>query len=211
MAKAIPSTSGHAAPRRGEKAASELGARFVQLDVTDDHSVQTALETIRERVGHLDVLINNAGIWDGTVGVDGVTGATALKEFDTNVVGVVRVTQAALPLLRESDNPVVVNLTSSLGSFWAVTNPERHESEAAFVVYGATKAAVSMLTVQYAKAVPEVKFNAVEPGFSATDLTAGFGGGQDPAISAETIAEIAMIGKDGPTGTFQEREGQLAW
>lgn len=102
-------------------------------------------------------------------------------------------------------------MTSSLGSFWAVTNPQRHESEAAFVVYGATKAAVSMLTVQYAKAVPEVKFNAVEPGFSATDLTAGFGGGQDPAIGAETIAKVATIGRDGPTGTLQERDGELAW
>jgi NAD(P)-dependent dehydrogenase (short-subunit alcohol dehydrogenase family) len=197
--------------QRGEQAASELGCAFVQLDVTDDASVQAALDTLRSREGHLDVLINNAGIWDGTVGVDGITGAGALREFDTNVVGIVRVTQAALPLLRDSENPVVVNVTSSLGSFWAVTNPERHESEAAFVVYGATKAAVSMLTVQYAKAVPEVKFNAVEPGFSATDLTAGFGGGQDPALGAETIARVASIGRGGPTGTFQERAGELAW
>lgn len=196
---------------RGEHAASELGGRFVQLDVTDDESVQTALETIEGQEGRLDILINNAGIWDGTVGVDGITGAGALAEFDTNVVGIVRVTQAALPLLRKSENPVVTNVTSSLGSFWAVTNPERHESEAAFVVYGATKAAVSMLTVQYAKAVPEVKFNAVEPGFSATGLTAKFGGGQNPTISAETIASVATIGKNGPTGTYQERGGQLAW
>jgi NAD(P)-dependent dehydrogenase (short-subunit alcohol dehydrogenase family) len=71
------------------------------------------------------------GIWDGTVGVDGVTGARALKEFDTNVVGVVRVTQAALPLLRKSENPVVTNVSSSLGSFAAVADPGRHESEAA--------------------------------------------------------------------------------
>ena len=196
---------------RGKQAASQLGGRFVQLDVADNQSVQAALETIDQQEGHLDILINNAGIWDGTVGADGISGAGALEEFDTNVVGVIRVTQAALPLLRKSENPVVTNVTSSLGSFWAVTNPERHESEAAFVVYGATKAAVSMLTVQYAKAVPEVKFNAVEPGFSATDLTANFGGGQDPAISAETITGVATIGKDGPTGTFQEREGQLGW
>lgn len=198
-------------PRRGEQAASELGGVFVALDVTNDASVRSALDRIRSREEHLDVLINNAGIWDGTVGVDGITGEGALREFDTNVVGVIRVTQAALPLLRESEAPVVVNVTSSLGSFWAVTNPQRHESEAAFVVYGATKAAVSMLTVQYAKAVPEVKFNAVEPGFSATDLTAGFGGGQDPALGAETIAKVATIGRDGPTGTLQERDGELAW
>jgi NAD(P)-dependent dehydrogenase (short-subunit alcohol dehydrogenase family) len=158
---------------------------------------------IEERDGRLDVLVNNAGIWDGRIGVDGLTGATALKEFDTNAIGVVRVTQAAMPLLRKSENPVVVNVSSSLGSFWAVTNPERHESHNPFVVYGATKAAVSMLTVQYAKALPEIKFNAVEPG--------SFGGGQPVQESAEVIVRMATIGKDGPTGTFQENAGELAW
>ena len=196
--------------QRGEAAAAQLGAEFVQIDVTDDASVQNAMRAIEAREGHLDVLVNNAGIWDGTVGVDGITGATALAEFDTNVVGIIRVTQAALPLLQKSENPVVVNLTSSLGSFWAVTNPERHESENAFVVYGATKAAVSMLTVQYAKALPDIKFNAVEPGFTSTDLT-GNGAGQKPAEGAEVIAGVASIGTDGPTGTLQERGGELAW
>ena len=195
---------------RGEAAAAELGARFVQIDVTDDASVDAAMRAIEERDGRLDVLVNNAGIADGRVGVDGLTGATALKEFDTNAVGVVRVTQAALPLLRKSENPVVVNVSSSLGSFWAVTNPERHESHNAFVVYGATKAAVSMLTVQYAKALPDIKVNAVEPGFTSTDLT-GNGAGQTAAEGAQVIARLATIGKDGPTGTFQERAGQLAW
>jgi len=109
---------------RGEAAAAALGAPFVQLDVTDDASVEAALRVIEERDGRLDVLVNNAGISDGRIGVDGLTGATALKEFDTNAVGVVRVTQAALPLLRKSENPVVVNLSSALGSFGAVTNPE---------------------------------------------------------------------------------------
>jgi NAD(P)-dependent dehydrogenase (short-subunit alcohol dehydrogenase family) len=169
------------------------------------------MRVIEERDGRLDVLVNNAGIGDGLVGVDGLTGQTALTEFDTNVVGVVRVAQAALSLLRKSDNPVVVNISSGLGSFWAVTNPERHESHNAFVVYGATKAAVSMLTVQYAKALPEIKFNAVEPGFTATDLTAAFGGGRPVQESAEVIVRMATIGKDGPTGTFQENAGELAW
>ncbi|GII28164.1 SDR family NAD(P)-dependent oxidoreductase [Planotetraspora mira] len=197
---------------RGEAAAAELGARFLRIDVTDDASVEAAMRVIEERDGRLDVLVNNAGIGDGFVGVDGLTGATALVEFDTNAVGVVRVTQAALPLLRRSDNPVVVNISSGLGSFWAVTNPERQESHNAFVVYGATKAAVSMLTVQYAKALPDIKFNAVEPGYTATDLTAPFGGGGRPVQeSAEVIVRLASIGKDGPTGTFQETTGELAW
>lgn len=196
---------------RGEAAAAELGARFVRLDVTDDASVEAALRVIEEREGHLDVLINNAGIGNASVGIDGLPGASALAEFNTNAVGVVRVTQAALPLLRQSENPVVVNVSSGLGSFWAVTNPERHESHNPFVVYGATKAAVSMLTVQYAKAVPEIKFNAVEPGFTATDFTAGFPGGRPVEESAEVIVRLATIGKDGPTGTFQEKTGELAW
>ncbi len=196
---------------RGEAAAAALGARFVQLDVTDDASVETALRVIEEREGRLDVLVNNAGIADVRTGVDGLTGASALKEFDTNVIGVVRVTQAALPLLRKSENPVVVNVSSGLGSFWAVTNPERHESHNAFIAYGASKAAVSMLTVQYAKALPEIKVNAVEPGFTATDLTAASGTGQPVEKGAEVIVRLATIGKDGPTGAFQEKAGALAW
>jgi NAD(P)-dependent dehydrogenase (short-subunit alcohol dehydrogenase family) len=190
--------------------AAELGARFVQIDVTDDASAETAMRVIEERDGRLDVLVNNAGIWDGRIGVDGLTGATALKEFDTNAIGVVRVTQAALPLLRKSENPVVVNISSGLGSFWAVTNPERNESHYPTIVYSATKAAVSMLTVEYAKALPDIKFNAVEPGFTSTDLT-GNGAGQTVAEGAEVIVRLATIGKDGPTGTFQENAGELTW
>jgi NAD(P)-dependent dehydrogenase (short-subunit alcohol dehydrogenase family) len=99
----------------------------------------------------------------------------------------------------------------SLGSFWAVTNPERNESHYPNLAYSASKAAVTMLTVQYAKALPQIKFNAVEPGFTATDLTAAVGGGRPVQESAEVIVRMATIGKDGPTGTFQENAGELAW
>ena len=98
--------------------------------------------------------------------------------FDTNAIGLIRVTQAALPLLEKSENPVVVNVSSALGSFWAVTNPERRQFHFPSIIYGASKAAVSMLTVQYAKTFPDMKFNAVEPGFTATDLTPFSGAGQ---------------------------------
>ncbi|WP_243062787.1 SDR family NAD(P)-dependent oxidoreductase [Humibacter sp. RRB41] len=191
---------------RGRVAADELGARFVQLDVTDDASVAAALTAI-EADGGLDVLINNAGI-----ALLGLNGPDALRVFDTNAVGIVRVTEAALPLLRRSENPVVVNISSALGSFWAVTNPERPASHVAAIVYGASKAAVSMLTLQYARAIPEVKFNAVEPGYTATEL----GGISNPEgrpveISAGVVARAASIGKDGPTGTYQEDAGELGW
>jgi NAD(P)-dependent dehydrogenase (short-subunit alcohol dehydrogenase family) len=193
---------------RGEAAATELGARFVQLDVTDDASVETAMGVIGEREGHLDVLVNNAGI--SATAAD-VNGPVALKVFDTNAVGIIRVTQAALPLLRKSENPVVVNVSSALGSFWAVTNPERRQFHYPSIIYGASKAAVSMLTVQYAKALPDIKFNAVEPGFTATDLTPGSGAGQPVEKGAEVIVRMATIGMDGPTSTFQENESELAW
>jgi NAD(P)-dependent dehydrogenase (short-subunit alcohol dehydrogenase family) len=192
---------------RGEAAASELGGQFVQLDVTDDVSVETALGVIAEREGHLDVLVNNAGI---STTAD-INGPVALKVFDTNAIGIVRVTQAALPLLEKSENPVVVNVSSALGSFWAVTNPERRQFHFPAIVYGASKAAVSMLTVQYAKALPGIKFNAVEPGFTATDLTPFSGAGQPVEKGAEVIVRMATIDEDGPTGTFQENEGELAW
>lgn len=201
---------GARSPERGERAAAELGAHFVQLDVTDDASVQAALRTLGEREGKLDVLINNAGIGDPVTGADHLDVDLAVKTFDTNPLGVIRVTQAALPWLRRSDHPVIVNVSSGLGSFWAVSNPERQESHAAFVAYGASKAAVDMLTVQYARALPDIKINAVEPGFSSTDLT-GNGAGQPAARGAEVIAQWALIGPEGPTGTFQERGGVLPW
>ena len=192
---------------RGQAAASTLGGQFVQLDVTDDVSVESALRSIDEREGRLDVLVNNAGVSS----TGDVNGPVALRVFDTNAIGVIRVTQAALPLLEKSENPVVVNVSSALGSFWAVTNPERRQFHFPSIIYGASKAAVSMLTVQYAKTFPDMKFNAVEPGFTATELTPFSGAGQPVEQGAEVIVRMATIGKDGPTGTFQEGNEELGW
>jgi len=191
----------------GKAAAEKLGACFVQLDVTDDDSVSAAAAEIEEREGRLDVLVNNAGI---SAPAD-VSSPVALKVFDTNVIGIIRVTEAALPLLKNSENPVVVNVSSALGSFWAVTNPERRTFHFPAIVYGASKAAVSMLTVQYAKTYPDIKFNAVEPGFTATDLTPFSSAGQPVEEGAKVVVRMASIGVDGPTGTFQEGTDILPW
>ncbi|MCS0603858.1 SDR family NAD(P)-dependent oxidoreductase [Streptomyces sp. LP11] len=192
---------------RGEKAAAALGARFVRLDVTDDASVNGALAAIGSAEGRLDVLVHNAGILaDGAM-----DGPTALRAFDTNAVGIVRVTEAALPLLRESSNPTVVTVSSSAGSFWAVTNPDRPEYALPLALYSASKSAATMLTVQYAKSQPGIKFNAVEPGTTATDMTAAFGIGRTPEESAEVVVRLATLGPDGPTGTFQDENGELRW
>jgi NAD(P)-dependent dehydrogenase (short-subunit alcohol dehydrogenase family) len=107
---------------RGRAAADEVGARFVQLDVTDDASVAAAVAQIAAD-GGLDVLVNNAGIAKRAGGGEALDGPSALEVFDTNAVGIIRVTEAALPLLRRSDNPVVVNVSSALGPFTATHDP----------------------------------------------------------------------------------------
>lgn len=193
---------------RGEKAAAELGARFVQLDVTDDASVSEALETIGRIEGALDVLVNNAGVMaTGTP-----DGPSALRSFDTNAVGIVRVIEAALPWLRRSASPAVVSITSSMGSFWAVTSLERPESAITTApLYAASKAAATMLTVQYAKAHPDIRFYAVEPGFTATDMTADMGGGRPVEDSAAVVARLATLGPEDPSGTFTDENGVLPW
>jgi len=190
----------------GRAAAHELGARFVRLDVTDDGSVSAALETVAA-AGGLDVVVNNAGI--ARYGMDA---PDALAVLDTNVVGVVRVTEAALPLLRHSAHPVVVNVSSALGSFTANHDTVRPASHFVSGLYGASKAAVSMLTVQYARAVPEVTFVAVEPGYSQTGLGGvDHSGGQPAADGAAVIARWAQAGPGTPSGTFQEAGGVLGW
>ena len=191
---------------RGEAAAAALGARFVALDVTEDASVSAALAQIDAAEGRLDVLIHNAGVLETTL-----DGPTALRSFDTNAVGIVRVTEAALPLLRRSSNPNVVTISSSAGSFWAVNNPERVEHGLSLPLYSASKAAATMLTVQYAKAHPGIKFNALEPGPTATDMTAAWGIGRPPRESARVVVRLATLGPDGPSGSFQDEEGELRW
>jgi NAD(P)-dependent dehydrogenase (short-subunit alcohol dehydrogenase family) len=192
---------------RGEKAAATLGARFVQLDVTDGASVRDALAAIGSTEGRLDVLVHNAGI----LANEATDGPTALRAFDINAVGIVRVTEAALPLLRRSANPTVVTVSSSMGSFWAVTNPDRAEFNLPLALYAASKSAATMLTVQYAKSQPGIKFNAVEPGATATDMTAAFGIGRAPEESAKVVVRLATLDPDGPTGTFQDELGGLGW
>jgi NAD(P)-dependent dehydrogenase (short-subunit alcohol dehydrogenase family) len=191
---------------RGVKAAAELGARFVQLDVTDDASVRSALATIDAAEGRLDVLIHNAGVLETTL-----DGPAALRSFDTNAVSIVRVTEAALPLLRRSSNANVVTISSSAGSFWAVNNPERPEFNLPLALYSASKTAATMLTVHYAKSQPGIKFNAVEPGTTATDMTAAFGIGRPAEQSARVVVGLAVLDESGPSGTFQDEAGHLPW
>ena len=195
---------------KGAAAAESLGAKFVQLDVTDDASVFAAAATIRDAEGHLDVLINNAGVVGSRAEVADITPETLNETYATNVFGVVRVTHAMLPLLQESTSPVIVNVSSGLGSFSRINDPDHIESKLVTVAYGSSKAAVTALTVQYSKALPGIRINAADPGYTATDLN-GNSGTQTVEEGTDAIVRLATIGADGPTGTFQNRDGHMPW
>jgi NAD(P)-dependent dehydrogenase (short-subunit alcohol dehydrogenase family) len=195
--------------RRGRAAADELEARFVRLDVTDDASVAAAAEAVAA-AGGLDVLVNNAGIVGALTTVPDTTAGDVAGVFATNVLGIVRVTHAFLPLLERSDNPVIVNVSSGMGSFGVTTDPERLESTIVGLGYPASKAAVTMLTTQYAKALPHMRVNAVDPGYTGTDLN-GHRGTQTVTEGTDAIVRMAQVDASGPTGTFVDRHGAMPW
>jgi NAD(P)-dependent dehydrogenase (short-subunit alcohol dehydrogenase family) len=194
---------------RGRQAAETLGASFVQLDVTDDSSVGAAVDTIRAQAGHLDILINNAGILGDVTDPEDMTVDQLRAVYETNVFGVVRVTNAFLPILRQTATPSVINVTSGLGSFTLIHDPERVESQYPLAAYGSSKTAVTMLTMQYAKTTPDVRFNAVDPGQTATEFTGNLG--RSVEAGAAATVHIATLGPDTPTGTVTDSDGVLPW
>ncbi|MFB2555263.1 SDR family NAD(P)-dependent oxidoreductase [Herbiconiux liangxiaofengii] len=189
----------------GDEARS-LGAIAVQLDVTDQASVDAALASLPE----LDVLVNNAGVLGTSFGVDDLTAESMQSVLDTNVLGIIRVTQAALPLLRRSAQPVVVNVASGVGWPRWLTTEGRDEFPVPAIPYAASKAAVIALTVQYAKNLPEFRINVSDPGYTATDFN-GHGGHQTVTEGTDATVRLALLGADGPTGEFHDREGRIAY
>ena len=140
-------------PQRGTDAARELGATFIHIDPTDDDSVEAAAARVRNEYGHLDVLINNAGTAAPRLGAEELTADAAMEGFAINVFGPIRVTHAFLPLLRAAEHPRIVNVSSGVGSFQRILEPGTVENAVMLPVYPASKAALTMLTVQYARAL----------------------------------------------------------
>jgi NAD(P)-dependent dehydrogenase (short-subunit alcohol dehydrogenase family) len=194
---------------RGRAAADELGARFVRIDVTEDDSVAAAAAEI-ETAGGLDVLVNNAGIAGGFTPVPEVTAADMRRVYETNVFGIVRMLHSFIPLLERSDEPVVVNVSSGMGSLRVTTDPDRLESTLIGLAYPSSKAAVNMLTSQYAKAYPDMRINAVDPGYTATDLN-DHRGTQSIEEGAEIIVRMASAGTTARTGGFFAMSGPVPW
>lgn len=196
-------------PGRGAAAAQRLGVRFVELDVTSDESVRAAVKQVGTDYGVLDVLINNAGI-AGPIGPSTEVTAEQLREvYEINVLGPVRVTNAFLPLLRAARAPRIVLVSSTLGSIATHVDPTARQGPEV-LPYASAKAALNMITAQYATALPGFQVNAVCPGHTATDLN-GFQGQQTPEEGSAAIVELATSGPDGPTGQFLNRFGALPW
>ncbi|UOZ05391.1 SDR family NAD(P)-dependent oxidoreductase [Amycolatopsis sp. WQ 127309] len=197
-------------PEAGARAAAAVGARFVPIDVTDDASVAAAAADVAAHEGAIDVLVNNAGVHGPAGDPTGLTGADALGVFDVNLAGVVRTTSAFLPLLRRSADPVIINVSSGMGSLALTHDPARAESRVVAPLYTASKAALTMLTTQYAKAFPGIRVNAADPGYTATDLN-GHSGPQTVTEGTDAIVGLATEEPGAGSGRFVARDGEIAW
>jgi len=191
----------------------------IQLDVTDDQSIQNAREEIGRKTGVLDILINNAGINGGS---DPYTVLDAkrneyMEALKTNVIGVASVTQTFIDLLRKAPEPRIVNVSTSVGSLSLQSDPNWPAYNfAKYGVYAVSKAALNMYTIQLAYELRDTNFkvNAVCPGLTKTDFT--FFNGGEVSTAANRIIKYALTDQDGPTGKFFSEEtnpitGEIAW
>ena len=206
---------------RGEAVAKEIGpgAVALQLDVTDRVSIATAAERIRKEFGRLDLLVNNAAISNTR------KGSLSLQEYrkitrpsiasldeiravwETNVFGALAVYQAMLPLLRESPEARIVNVSSGVGSLTSNADPS-HPFHASYgPVYPASKTALNAMTLAMMIELEStgIKVNLVSPGFTKTNLN-GYEGTESVEDGSREVVRVALLGPDGPTGTFTRWE-----
>jgi NAD(P)-dependent dehydrogenase (short-subunit alcohol dehydrogenase family) len=193
--------------------AQGLDARWLALDVTADDSVSAAVRRVAAEAGRIDVLVNNAGIYLRTAGspleqpVEEI-----LRTLQTNFLGAVRMTQACLPLLRQSQGARVVNVSSGLGSL--AQQADVHFPYARFksLSYAPSKAALNAATVTFAALLSDtpIKVNAADPGRCATDLN-GHAGERSAADGARIIVKLATLAADGPSGGFFDDNGRVPW
>jgi NAD(P)-dependent dehydrogenase (short-subunit alcohol dehydrogenase family) len=194
-----------------------------QLDVTDQASITAAAERIRKEFHRLDVLVNNAGISNkqkpGTpfeeILKTGYPSTAPLADvrsiFETNVFGVIAVTQALMPLLREAPAARIVNVSSTAGSL-TLNSDRANPLRPMFRYYSASKAALNAVTLAFAIELEPtgIKVNAVSPGFVATNLN-NFAGTRTVEEGARAPVRLALLDANGPTGTFSDDDGPQPW
>lgn len=206
---------------RGEDAATEIGpgAIAVQLDVTDAASIAAAVDRIRSSSGHLDLLVNNAGISQTTKRTLGSAEYVASSKasnasldeiravWDVNVFGVLAVYQAMLPLLRESSDARIVNVSSGVGSLATNADPSHPYHAMYGPIYPASKTALNAVSLAMMVELEdtEIKVNLVSPAFTRTNLN-GFSGTQSVEDGAREVVRVALLGPDGASGTYTRWE-----
>ena len=202
---------------RGRAAAEKLRAdgldvRPLRLDVTSDGSVAAAAAVLEAEEGRLDVLVNNAGIAIDDGPPSRVSGDALRRTYETNVFGVVRVTQAFLPLLRRSAAGRIVNLSSGLGSLTLNSDPTSPFAAVKYLAYNSSKSAVNAITVQFAHELRNtpIKVNAADPGYVATDMNRQQGV-RSVEQGAATPVRLALLPPDGPTGGYFNDDGPVPW
>lgn len=204
---------------RGLKAVQDLkesgyqDVDVLQIDVTNLLSVQNAKKELESKISQLDVLINNAGI----IGEMPQNASTISLEnirtvYETNFFGVIQVTQHLLDLMKRSEEPRIVNVSSDLGSLTNHSNPDYEFYDVKPTAYCSSKTAVNTFTVMLAYELKDTNFkiNSVNPGFTATDLN-GFTGYQTPEQGTRAIIKFATIDNNGPSGKFFSDESEIAW
>jgi NAD(P)-dependent dehydrogenase (short-subunit alcohol dehydrogenase family) len=209
-------------PARGADAIRRLAGdvRVVALDVTNADSIVAAAARIGRELGRLDILVNNAaiaiGAASGAIADAGAPSTASLVDvrrvFETNVFGVIAVTQAMLPLLRNAPAGRIVNVSSSLGSLAVISDPAFPLPGIGGVAYGPSKSALNAITVAFAQALADtaIKVNAACPGYTATDLN-NHTGSRSVVEAAREPVRLALLGPDGPTGTFSNENGPIRW
>ena len=184
----------------------------IEIDVTNINSIKSARKELESKVKQLDVLINNAGIGGGQA-QNLSTGEieNLRKVFDTNFFGAVQTTQQFIPLLKKSNEPRIVNVSSGLGSL-TIHSSTQNPNYAIYDAYSCSKTALNAFTVLLAKEFRNTNFkiNSVTPGYTATDLN-HFQGTQTPEQAAKVIVKYTTVDKDGPTGKFLKEDGEVDW
>ncbi|KAK2012107.1 short chain dehydrogenase [Colletotrichum eremochloae] len=186
----------------------------VQLDLVSDESIFKAIKHIEDKHGKLDVLVNNAGILlDRSPDAFTTTRDLFRKTFETNVFGTAVLSEAALPLLRKAENPRIIFVSSLMGSLERSLDETTPFYNIDYKAYDASKAAVNILAVNYARLLKDVggASNAVCPGLVKTKLSGYHDYGVPVEVGAERIVSLATSGPGGPTGTFSNRDGVIPW
>ncbi|MET1162895.1 MAG: SDR family oxidoreductase [Pseudoxanthomonas sp.] len=194
--------------------AEGLPVEAIALDVTSDESIAAAVESVTGKFGKLDILVNNAGILldDATKPRASHTLKLWRDTFDTNVFGLIAVTQAFPPLLQKSPAARIVNVSSALGSLGMHADPSAPLGDFKVPAYNVSKSAVNAWTLQLAYDLKgsNAKVNTVHPGYVKTDMNKG-GGDLEISEGAETSIAMALLDENGPSGTFQYRGDILPW